>query len=70
MGAGERDTRSVCFPNGTPKCVTNTNPAAVFDSGKSFAVLWNEAANSKNDSYALARLIKVNGAWYGDTSSI
>jgi hypothetical protein len=62
-------TGSVCFPIGTPKCITNTNPAAVFDSGKSFAALWNEAANSKNDSYALAGLIKVNGAWYGDTSS-
>jgi hypothetical protein len=62
-------TGSVCFPTGTPKCITNTNPAAVFDSGKSFAALWNEAANSKNDSYALADLIKVNGTWYAYTSS-
>jgi hypothetical protein len=61
-------TGSVCFPNGTPKCITNTNPAALFDSGKSFATLWNEAVNPKNSSYTLAALIKVNGAWYGYSS--
>jgi hypothetical protein len=63
------NTGSVCFPTGTPKCVTNTDPAAIFDSGKSFTTLWNEAGNTKNSSYTLARLIKVNGAWYGYSSS-
>lgn len=60
-------TGSVCDP--TSKCVTNTDPAAIFDSGKSFATLWNETVNSKNDSYALIPLIKVSGAWYGYSSS-
>ena len=56
-------TGSVCA---TSKCVTNTDPAAIFDSGKSFATLWNETVNPKNIySYALIPLIKVNGAWYG-----
>ena len=44
-------TGSVCDPSATPKCTTNTDPAAIFDSGKSFATLWNEAVNSKNNSY-------------------
>jgi hypothetical protein len=63
-------TGSVCNPNATPKCFTNTDPAAIFDSGKSFATLWNEAVNSKNDSYSLVPLIKVNGAWYGYSPSL
>ncbi len=62
-------TGSVCGPSATPKCVTNTDPAAIFDSGKSFATLWNETVNSKNSSYALIPLIKVNGAWYAYSSS-
>jgi hypothetical protein len=62
-------TGSVCAPNATSKCLTNTDPAAIFDSGKSFATLWNETVNSKNDAYALIPLIKVNGAWYAYSSS-
>jgi hypothetical protein len=62
-------TGSMCAPNATPKCVTNTDPAAIFDSGKSFATLWNETVNSKNNSYGLIPLIKVNGAWYAYSSS-
>jgi hypothetical protein len=62
-------TGSVCDPNATPKCITNTDPAAIFDSGKSFATLWNEAVNPKGNSYALMPLIKVSGAWYGYSPS-
>jgi hypothetical protein len=58
-------TGSVCDPSGTPKCTTNTDPAAIFDSAKSFATLWTETVNSKNNGYALTPLVKVNGAWYG-----
>ena len=61
-------TGSVCTPN-PAQCITNTDPAAMFDSGKSFAALWNEAMNSKNTSYVLTPFIKVNGAWYIDSSS-
>ncbi|MCW2929201.1 MAG: hypothetical protein JWM19_163 [Actinomycetia bacterium] len=58
-------TGSVCGPSATTKCTTNTDPAAIFDSSKSFATLWNEAMNSKNNGYGLSPLIKVNGTWYG-----
>ena len=60
-------TGSLCDPGATPKCTTNTDPAAIFDSGKSFATLWTETVNSKNNSYALSPLVKVNGVWYGDS---
>jgi hypothetical protein len=62
-------TGSMCDPNAKSKCTTNTDPAAIFDSGKSFATLWNQTVNSKNNSYTLIPLIKVNGAWYGYSSS-
>jgi hypothetical protein len=58
-------TGSLCGPNATPKCLTNTDPAAIFDSGKSFATLWNEAVNSNSNGYALIPIVKVNGTWYG-----
>lgn len=62
-------TGSVCAANATPsKCSTNTDPAAIFDSGKSFASLWKETVNSgtsNSNAYALNPLIKVNGVWYG-----
>jgi hypothetical protein len=62
-------TGSVCAANVTPsKCSTNTDPAAIFDSGKSFASLWKESVNSgtsNSDAYALNPLIKINGVWYG-----
>lgn len=62
-------TGSVCAPNANPsKCSTNTDPAAIFDSGKSFASLWKQTVNSgtsNSNAYALNPLIKVNGVWYG-----
>lgn len=48
-------------------CFTNTNPAAGFDSGKSFSTLWQVPivdSNPNGIGYALARYIKVNGTWY------
>lgn len=65
-------TGSVCAPNATPKCSTNNDAAAIFDSGKSFATLWNEtvkSGTSENSDYTLTPLIKVNGVWYGYSSS-
>jgi hypothetical protein len=66
-------TGSVCAPNAKPsKCSANTDPAAIFDSGKSFASLWKETVNSgtsNSNAYALNPLIKVNGAWYSYSSS-
>ena len=32
-------TGTICIPNSKPSCFTNTDPAAIFDSGKSFSCL-------------------------------
>ena len=52
----------------SPSCFTNTDPAAIFSSGKSFATLWTEANSSNNSSsvYSLAPCKEVNGKWYLD----
>lgn len=63
-------TGSVCPPGTSSKCLTNTDPAALFDSGKSFATLWSQAMNPKNNNgYSLIPLSKVNGVWYVNSSS-
>jgi hypothetical protein len=52
----------------SPSCFTNTDPAAIFSSGKSFATLWSEAnsSQSSSDAYSLAPCIEVGGKWYLD----
>ena len=63
-------TGSLCAPATTPsKCTTNTDPAAFFDSGKSFTSLWSKAVSANNNGYDLIPLVKVNGAWYLYSSS-
>ena len=60
-------TGSICAHDSTKNCVTNTDPAAIFDSGKSFAVLWKHATaagNSNSTAYALGQLVKIKGTWY------
>jgi hypothetical protein len=60
-------TGSLCSPGSTPECVTNTDPAAVFSSGKSFASLWSQAqaaSSSSSNSYSLAPCVEVSGKWY------
>jgi hypothetical protein len=58
-------TGTFCAPNQTPGCYTNNDPAAILDSGKSFATLWSQTASSSNSgTYSLAPLVKVNGTWY------
>jgi hypothetical protein len=64
-------TGSVCKPGSTSSCSTNTNPAALFDSGKSFSALWKAAnSNSNQSGYSLTPFIRVNGTWYGYTTSM
>jgi hypothetical protein len=55
----------------SPSCFTNTDPAAIFSSGKSFATLWTEANSSNNSSsvYSLAPCKEVDGKWYLDDES-
>jgi hypothetical protein len=54
-------------------CFTNNDPAALFDSGRSFNSLWLEPTNGSNSdqgTYALGRCIRVNGTWYSYAASI
>jgi hypothetical protein len=66
-------TGTVCAPNEKPSCYTNTDPAAIMDSGKSFATLWKEAlaanSNSTSNVYSLSPCIEIDGSWYADTSN-
>jgi len=61
-------TGTECAPGSKSSCTTNTNPAAIFDSGRSFSALWQAAvsanSNSNQNKYSLAPLIRVNGTWY------
>ena len=61
-------TGTVCVPNQTPACYTNTDPAAILSSGKSFAALWTEAVGASADAYSLTPEVKVNGSWYAYTT--
>jgi hypothetical protein len=57
-------TGSVCTPNQTPSCFTNSDPAAIFDSGKSFDTLWTETTSAGSRAYSLAQLTEAGGKWY------
>jgi hypothetical protein len=46
------------------KCTTNTDPAALFSSGKTFDELWSTADNPNPGVYSLAACIEVDGKWY------
>jgi hypothetical protein len=53
-------------------CHANSDPAAVFDSGRSFKSLWLAPTNGSNSSqatYELGRFIRVNGTWYSYSPS-
>lgn len=64
-------TGTVC-EKGSSSCSGNTNPAAIFDSGKSFSALWHEITSSDSgqsqNAYSPMPVIKVNGTWYLYTS--
>jgi hypothetical protein len=64
-------TGTFCSPDSTPSCFTNTDPAAIFSSGKSFATLWSDANSDQTSSnaYSLAPCIEVGGKWYLDDQS-
>jgi hypothetical protein len=54
-------------------CFTNNDPAALFDSGRSFRSLWlvpTNGSNSDQVAYALGRFIRVNGTWYNYAASM
>lgn len=58
-------TGTICSPDQKPSCVTNNDPAAIFDNGKSFPELWTETVASAAGAYSLTPMIELNGKWYG-----
>jgi hypothetical protein len=61
-------TGSVCELKRSPSCVTNNDPAAILDSGKSFSTLWTQSLLSFSESgYSLSQAVKINGKWYAYT---
>lgn len=63
-------TGTFCVPDQTPKCYTNTDPAAIFSTGKSFAALWTQTnTSSSGNVYMLVPCIKTAGKWYLESSS-
>jgi hypothetical protein len=63
-------TGTYCVPDETPKCFTNSDPAAIFSTKKSFSTLWTQANQSSSANvYTLAPCIEVAGKWYLNSSS-
>jgi hypothetical protein len=58
-------TGTICSPDQKPSCVTNSDPAAIFDNGRTFPELWTEAIASAAGVYSLTPMIELNGKWYG-----
>jgi hypothetical protein len=62
-------TGKKCSPGAAPECVANTNPAAIFSAGNTFAALWTQTVapvfNSPS-SYTLVPCVEVGGKWYVD----
>ena len=64
-------TGTNCNPNEKPRCDTNTDPAALFSSHRSFGTLYTEAlagqnSNTTANTYSLAPCIEVGGKWYAN----
>ncbi len=60
-------TGTGCVPNAKPECSSNSNPAAIFSTRKSFAALWAETLasyRSPGNFYSLALCVKVGNSWY------
>jgi hypothetical protein len=58
-------TGTFCQPTQTPRCYTNTDPAAIFSKPRPFAQLWAATLKSSGAStYQLAPCVEVAGKWY------
>jgi hypothetical protein len=61
-------TGKYCAAAQAPECSSNSNPAALFEHGKSFAALWTEAISQDSGGatnvYSLAPCVRVGGRWY------
>jgi hypothetical protein len=66
-------TGKICSPGTTPECLTNTDPAAIFSTGNTFAALWTLTVNPNfggTSSYTLLPCVKVGGKWYVGSGSV
>jgi hypothetical protein len=61
-GLCDQPMHANCLPD-------NTDPAALLNSGQSFAALWQDAQHP-GPGYELTPLVKQNGTWYIDTAAI
>jgi hypothetical protein len=55
-------TGKICTPRNP--CFTNTDPAAIFKDGKSFAQQWDAAVKAGSSGYSLSPCVQVGGKWY------
>jgi hypothetical protein len=63
-------TGKICSPGSTPECVTNTDPAAIFSAGNTFATLWTRTSRpSTSNTYSLLQCVEVGGRWYVGTGT-
>lgn len=62
-------TGQLCVLTQARNCVSNSNPAAVLDSGKSFAALWRQAVSAPANAYSPVPCARINGTWYLDAVS-
>jgi hypothetical protein len=66
------ETGKVC-DSATHGCYSNSDPAAIFSSGKPFSSLWKTAAaeansSSNSNAYSLSPCVEIVGKWYADIS--
>jgi hypothetical protein len=58
-------TGKFCSPGQSPECYSNSDPAAILSSGKSFDDLWTQTVkNSTSTSYSLVPVERIGGHWY------
>ena len=67
-------TGKICSPGAMPECMANTNPAADFSAGNTFAALWAEAVSldsvSATSLYRLQPCVEVGGKWYPSSPQV
>lgn len=63
-------TGQLCVLTQAQTCVSNSDPAAILDSGRSFTALWTQAVHAAFDAYSPIPCVQVNGTWYLDTAGV
>jgi hypothetical protein len=60
-------TGTFCISDEKPRCMTNSNPAAILSSPKSFTELWSQSVADESvdaNRYALGPCVEIGGKWY------